>query len=636
MTRSRTTWRASLAVTAVSALALGLAAPSFASAGNTSDPEFTADSTDFVGVGSDTSQIVLDYLAEGTSSLPGYNAGKSSKRIASYAADGTPSSISLRGGAAVTRPNGSGAGKATLYSPGNNPDVSFARSSSGPSATEVSNGLQFFPFAVDGLKIAVKATGSNAPATIPVSDLVKIYKGEITKWNEITGNSAGSAAAIHPLIPQNGSGTRTYFLSLLQAANGGVALSTTVAASTQEHSDVDIKNDADALAPFSTARAKSDTDTIKLVGGLDATRPLYNVVRGADATKADFLGIFGKSGFICSTQGRALIEAAGFDQLAAQNRGGVCGVPTQSSTTNLRTAAQAEGTQVTTTSLDVLGTPSGKVSLSASLAPVAAGGSVDFYEVGGTEAAPTYTKVGDTTPVAGGAADIDITGVAAGQHTYEARYTPTDVNSYGPSTSTTATATVADAKYDGATTVTAPSTTWGVAKTVSVTVAKSGVKGTGTASFVYADKASVTSTLDDNGKASFTLPATTAVGTYWGVVSYSGDANFAKDFSLVKLVVTKASTKTALKLAATKVKVKKATKGTVTVTINGTAQKAAGTVTLKIGTTTVGTGKVVNGKATVTIKAQTKVGKKSVKATFTPSSSNYGSSTATASYTVVK
>jgi hypothetical protein len=105
----------------------------------------------------------------------------------------------------------------------------------------------------------------------------------------------------------------------------------------------------------------------------------------------------------------------------------------------------------------------------------------------------------------------------------------------------------------------------------------------------------------------------------------------------VKFVVTKATTRTSLKLAAAKVKVRKATKATVTVGITGSTLKASGTVTLKIGSSVVGTGKVVNGQAVVTLKAQSTTGAKRVVATFAPSSSNYGGSTsAVATYTVVK
>lgn len=625
MTRTRTTWRASLALAAVSAAALGLALPAQASTENPSDPNFTSGATDIVGVGSDTSQILVHYLADGNGTLNGFNAGKTTGRIASFAADGTPASISLRGGTAITRPNGSGAGKSLLYAPNNNPDVTFARSSSKPSDAEISAGLQFFPFALDGLKIAVKATGSNAPAEISVANLLAIYKGDITKWNQIPGNEGGSSETIQPLIPQAGSGTRSYFLSLLAAANNGVT-PTVVAASTQEHSDVDIKDNPNALAPFSTARASSDAN-IKLIGGLDATRPLYNVLRASDATKPELLSIFGKNGFICSTDGRALIEAAGFKQLAAQNRGGVCGVPTQSATTNLRTSDQAEGTQVTTASLDALGSPSGKVELSATLTPVAAAGTVQFFE--GNEA------VTEPIAVSGGSAETTLTGVAAGQHSYTAVFTPTDVNAYGPSTSDAATALVADAKYSGVISAPAVSGTWGSSKSVDVTIKDGGNNATGAVQ-LYLNGADPVSADLSAGKASFALADTLAVGTYWGVVSYAGDENFAKDFSIVKVTVTKASTKTAIKLAASRVKVKKATKASVAVTINGTTQKAAGTVTFKIGSTTVGTARVSGGKATVTLKAQSRTGKKTVKATFTPSSSNYGSSTATASYTVVK
>ena len=50
--------------------------------------------------------------------------------------------------------------------------------------------------------------------------MVDIYKGDVTNWNQV----GGTAGVIKPLIPQAGSGTRSFFVAQLKAANGGVAV----------------------------------------------------------------------------------------------------------------------------------------------------------------------------------------------------------------------------------------------------------------------------------------------------------------------------------------------------------------------------------------------------------------------------
>ena len=322
-------------------LAATLATP--ASADSTPQPK------DIVGVGSDTSQFALNYLADGVVSgtfVSGFNSAAAGARLVSFDAlvetnipnpaggffaDTRP--VVLKAGTpAVARPNGSGNGKLALYAGTNNVNVNFARSSSGPSGAENTAGLWHVPFAVDGLKL-VTATTSNAPAAITPAQMVDIYKGITTNWNQI----GGANGVIVPYIPQAGSGTRSFFEAQLKAANGGVTvvLGANVQVS-QEHDDAPIAANANAVAPFSTGRFATATG-IKLVNGagsFTAQRALYNVVRSADLTKPWFSDVFGADGFVCSGSGFALIAKAGFAQLAGPLDGGVCGVPTQAATTN--------------------------------------------------------------------------------------------------------------------------------------------------------------------------------------------------------------------------------------------------------------------------------------------------------------
>ena len=62
--------------------ALALAAPAHA------DPTFVPVAADIVGVGSDTTQFALTYLADGNAGIAGYNAGRPPRRLVSFDATG--------------------------------------------------------------------------------------------------------------------------------------------------------------------------------------------------------------------------------------------------------------------------------------------------------------------------------------------------------------------------------------------------------------------------------------------------------------------------------------------------------------------------------------------------------------------
>lgn len=308
----------------------------------------SAQGRDIVGVGSDTTQYAMNFLADGAlvgaSPRPGFNAASNS-RLVSYDAQldgvaaGVVTQITVKTGTApINRPNGSGAGKNLLYAGTNNVNVNFARASSTLNAAEIAGNLRQVAFAVDGIKLAVSAAGTNAPTIITGADMVNIYKGVYTNWNQLpAGIAQGKSGVIVPQIPQSNSGTYTTFYGQLTSLNGGVPVVLAPSVVTvQEHDASPIASNPNAVAPFSTGRAASEP-SVALVTGAGSysfQRALYNVVRNADLGTAWFANIFGPDGFICSGGGKALIAKAGFQQLAPEIDGGMCGVAGTAAVTN--------------------------------------------------------------------------------------------------------------------------------------------------------------------------------------------------------------------------------------------------------------------------------------------------------------
>ncbi|WP_435741927.1 Ig-like domain repeat protein [Nocardioides sp. SYSU DS0663] len=404
---------AGLAAATLAGSGLALSAPAFAA--EPDDTTFTPVAADLVGVGSDTSQHALKLIADA------WNAGKPANRIATFAATGG-GEVTLPGGA-IKRPNGSGSGKALLYGAGNNADVDFARSSSGPTSTEVQAGLQNFPFALDTLVMAVSGSApSNAPATLTKDQIVDIYDGTVTNWSQL----GGKPGVIAPKIPQAGSGTRSFFVSQLKSANNGVDVQLAASvAEVQEHDDTTIKNDPNAVAPFSEGRAGLLGSTLRLESGFRADRALYNVVRGTDLAKPEVQAVFGEDGFVCSSDARGLIEDAGFKQLATPDQGGVCGVATQSSTSNF-TLNEAVATGL---------------SLSASSAK-ARSATLVAQVTGSTapQGTVTFTSGGQTlatgVPLVSGRATHTATGLELGSREFSAEFVPAEGSAFEGSTDT--------------------------------------------------------------------------------------------------------------------------------------------------------------------------------------------------------
>jgi len=291
--------------------------------GTVAQADVQPQAADVVGVGSDTVQFGMDFLADGdVGGDPGFNATNQTRRALNFDATGdacggvtTNATVVLRANSKpVVRPNGSGSGiTALLADTGATEQINYVRSSRLPSTTEQQaatnngwGGLHVYQFATDGLQMMVSNTvTSDAPNSLPVSVLVGIYQGSITTWGAVPGYSGPAPlATIHPFIPQAGSGTRNFFLADLQAANGGTAivLGTNVQ-QMQEHDPTPIKADPDAIGPMSTGRASvlntgycgpANQNVIKLLtaaGTYSTSRGLFILVRQRDV--ADHTGIGG-------------------------------------------------------------------------------------------------------------------------------------------------------------------------------------------------------------------------------------------------------------------------------------------------------------------------------------------------------
>ncbi|HEY0902878.1 MAG TPA: Ig-like domain repeat protein [Marmoricola sp.] len=465
------------------------------------DTTFTPTVADLVGVGSDTSQHAIKLFADA------WNAsGKAPVKFATFAATGG-GDIPLPT-KAIARPNGSGAGKSLLYGSGNNTDVDFARSSSAQNTAETQAGLQSFPFALDTLVMAVSGlTTSHAPATLTEAQILGIYKGDIKNWSEV----GGTAGVIKPMIPQTGSGTRSFFTGQLQRMNNGapVTLGANVT-EVQEHEDDPIKSDADAIAPFSEGRAGLTPGTLRIEKGFSANRALYNVVRGTDLGNPLIQAAFGEDGALCSTEARPLIEAAGFKQLATPANGGVCGQATQSASTNWAVNEQV----VTTTSLEASSPKAKSVKLVATVsAATAPSGSVDFFE--------GDTQVANDVPLVSGAATATLNGVAVGSHTYTAVFTPAEGTKFESSeaddTVMVKTSATVSESFPA-------SVAKGAKAKGTVTVAASGATATGTVSIMLGSKTLKSATLK-GGKATFTLKLKKGTNKLKAV--YGGNADVA-------------------------------------------------------------------------------------------------------------
>jgi len=287
--------------------------------------------TDVVGVGSDTTQFVLNAISAK------YNVSHpAGSRLYSFDATGTATIVPKKGCAAITRPDGSSRGIAALIADTHG-CIDFARSSRGPKSDGSEAKLAFLPFARDAVTTAV-ATTTNSPTNLTTAQLKGIYTCTVRTWNKVGGRST---AAIKPLLPQTGSGTRSFFLSAIGITDAQVG--SCVTQGIQENSQPAIAGDPNKIAPFSAARyaffrnsgtkltvrlnntnstapvttTKIGAKTVFLVNGRYTpvfSRSVFNVVKRVNnAVPAKYTALFGAKGYICTnTTAVNTIKVQGF------------------------------------------------------------------------------------------------------------------------------------------------------------------------------------------------------------------------------------------------------------------------------------------------------------------------------------
>ncbi|MGW0858924.1 substrate-binding domain-containing protein [Streptomyces sp. NPDC002690] len=312
----------------VGAVALALGA--FAAPAAIADPP-AAEYRTLAGVGSDTTQDVVNAL--GNVVLNSSNA----KIIASYDATGSATIKTRATNCVVNRPNGSSAGITALAADVADTTVDcidFARSSRG--VKTAGSTLTWIPFAKDAVSVAVRTDSALYAAgaqNLTTAQLASIYTCSTTTLNGVT---------LTPLLPQTGSGTRSFFLEKLGLTDAQVG--SCVDQTVQENNGVAL-NTAGDIAPYSVAQyiaqvnAKvSDihgtTDLIQvnstapytsafaLNTGFTFTRDVYNVVPTAKLTDATIASTFvGSTSKVCAAG--STITSYGFGSL-----GTACGATT--------------------------------------------------------------------------------------------------------------------------------------------------------------------------------------------------------------------------------------------------------------------------------------------------------------------
>jgi ABC-type phosphate transport system substrate-binding protein len=186
-------------------------------------------------------------------------------------------------------------------------DISFTRSSSGPSSTNPTS-LQFFADALDA--VTWSSNYANAPSSLTPAQITDILNCTDTEWGQVNGDSSDTTP-INVWIPQSYSGTMKFFDQLF---NGGVypGGSPCIPASQEiEENDgagVTGANSNDAFYPYSFAQFTAQTNGTETnltngftLGGVSGVAPTTTTIKepaaltnesGGDACSAPTPGSF--------------------------------------------------------------------------------------------------------------------------------------------------------------------------------------------------------------------------------------------------------------------------------------------------------------------------------------------------------
>ncbi|TCO62425.1 substrate-binding domain-containing protein [Actinocrispum wychmicini] len=308
-------------VVALAATAMMGGAAGVAQADPTGDPTYR----DIVGVGSDTTQSVMNGLADaitvnGVKVLGSYDAVGASPIITK-----DPAALPA---CSLTRPANSGEGVNALVAAqdGSTNCVQFARSSSNNSANYPGKNLTYVPFAVDAVTYVVRSD-STISKKLTTAQLKSIYNC----------TAPGVGTTYKPLLPKFGSGTRNFFLQSLGLTNSATYTTQFPCVADKDGTGADIEENTGTfltlpqhLAPYSIAVYQSQVNgvapsvqgkaVLSTLNGISPTslntsssfkRDVYNVVPTGKLGTAPYNTVFvGGNSQICLNSD--LIKKYGF------------------------------------------------------------------------------------------------------------------------------------------------------------------------------------------------------------------------------------------------------------------------------------------------------------------------------------
>ncbi len=179
-------------------------------------------------------------------------------------------------------PNGSTAGKAALALSAGNGDgcIDIARSSSPRSSTDPAT-FEYYAFARDAVSYAT-FSGGPAPANLTINQLRGIYNCTFTNYNQV----GGAAGPIQRYLPQDGSGTRKFFIANVLLGADPTTISSPdcpVVKTFQENTGTTIpaQDRAAAIAPYSAGQYIAQANKVipdvrdgAVIGKIDGKTPI--------------------------------------------------------------------------------------------------------------------------------------------------------------------------------------------------------------------------------------------------------------------------------------------------------------------------------------------------------------------------
>ncbi len=234
--------------------------------------DYAATPYDLVGIGGDTPQFSLDFLANGDADGdPGFNAAGNQRELVTFDAapdangrtayygpnsganSGTaldPTTV-LREGEFPTQRTSSSGNSITSLENDTSGDINFIASTTGLSGSSYTVPLHEYEFGTDTVSVVADST-TNAPTGLTDAQLAAIYEGTDTTWTQVGGSSS---ATIVPLLPPSTSAITKTFLSAIGITQSQVDTAVVKTVEQNDYTAITLNGSpANAIVPFSEAR----------------------------------------------------------------------------------------------------------------------------------------------------------------------------------------------------------------------------------------------------------------------------------------------------------------------------------------------------------------------------------------------